>query len=252
MCDNNDGIANLPYIFMAKLHQFFQSLALFSLNSSNTNKVEINNLSLKTKQISAAAKLVTKFVKKMVKHKDNNLVPKEIPPFMKSSFVKKSSRNITIAPSADLKTGVNQPTVPDKGGKRKSDATNPGSKKKKRETYDKSLKMGLFHVKKGTPVAKALPDKSKLKDSEGICMDFCAHERKRNFPHQICKNGKYYTNWKNVPNEDKLVLLSHMDSTGLLWFDKETMKKHKIKIAPKYDYLLGNAMGPKTKPAKSM
>jgi hypothetical protein len=111
--------------------------------------------------------------------------------------------------------------------------------------------MGLFHVKKGTPVAKALLNKSKLKDSKGICMDFCAHEMKCNFPHQICKNGKHYMNWKNVPDKDKLVLLSHMDSTGLLWFDEETMKKHKIKIAPKYAYLLGNATGPKTTPAKS-
>jgi hypothetical protein len=71
-------------------------------------------------------------------------------------------------------------------------------------------------------------------------------------PHKICKNGKHYTNWKNVPNKDKLMLLSHMNSTGLLWFDEETMKKHKIEIAPKYAYLLGNATGPKTKPAMSM
>jgi hypothetical protein len=42
--------------------------------------------------------------------------------------------------------------------------------------------MGLFHVKKGTPVAKDLPNKSKLKDSKGICMNFCAHEMKCNFP----------------------------------------------------------------------
>ncbi len=215
MRDNNDGIEHLPYVFMAKLHQLFQIFALFSQNLINTNKVEINNSSLKTKQISAVVKLVTKFVKKMVKHAEDNMVPKEIPPFAKSFFVEKNSRNITIAPSADLKTGVNQPAVPDKGGKGKSDATNPGSKKKKRETSDKSLKMGLFHVKKGTPVAKALPDKSKFKDSKGICMDFCAQERKCNFPHQICKNGKHYTKWKNVPDKDKLVLLSHMDSTGL-------------------------------------
>jgi hypothetical protein len=87
---------------------FFQSLALFSRNSINTNKVEVNDSSLKTKQISAAMKLVHKFVKKVVEHADNNLVPKEIPPFAKSFFVEKSSGNITIAPSADLKTGVNQ------------------------------------------------------------------------------------------------------------------------------------------------
>jgi hypothetical protein len=64
MRNNNDGIAHLPYTFMAKLHQFFRSLASFFQNSINTNKVEINNLSLKMKQISAVVKLVTKFAKK--------------------------------------------------------------------------------------------------------------------------------------------------------------------------------------------
>ena len=112
--------------------------------------------------------------------------------------------------------------------------------------------MGLFHVKKGTPVAKALPDKSTLKGGEGICMDFCAHERKCNYPHQICRNGNHYTNWKNVPDKDKPVILLHMDSTGLLWFDEGTMKKHNNEIAPEYAYLLRDAAGPKPKPARSM
>ncbi len=64
-------------------------------------------------------------------------------------------------------------------------------------------------------------------------------------------NRKHYTNWKNVPSEDKIVLLSHMNDTSLLWFDKETMKKHKINIAPKYFHLLGDATGPNLKSAKS-
>jgi hypothetical protein len=153
------------------------------------------------KQITAAVKLVTKFVKIMVEHAESNSVPKKIPPFSKSIFVEQNSRNITIAPSVDPKTGATWPAVPDEGGKRKSDATKPGAKRKKRETSNKSLKMGLFHVKKGTPVANTLPNKTKLKDGEGICMDFCAHKRKCNFPHQICKNGKHYTNWKKCPQQ---------------------------------------------------
>jgi hypothetical protein len=42
-----------------------------------------------------------------------------------------------------------------------------------------------------------------------------------------------------------------MNETGLLWFDEETMKKHKIDIASKYSHLLGDATGPKSKPAAS-
>jgi hypothetical protein len=40
--------------------------------------------------------------------------------------------------------------------------------------------MGLFHVKKGTPASKALPNKSTLKNRVSICMDFCCHEKKCN------------------------------------------------------------------------
>jgi hypothetical protein len=64
--------------------------------------------------------------------------------------------------------------------------------------------MGIVHVKKGTPISKALPDKSKVKDSASVCLDFCCHERKCKYPHQLCTNGKHYTNWKNAPDEDKL------------------------------------------------
>jgi hypothetical protein len=86
-----------------------------------------------------------------------------------------------------------------------------------------------------------------LKDGAGICLDFCSQEKKCNFPHQLCKNGNHYTNWKNMPNEDKLVLLKHMDSTGLRWLDAATFEKHKIAVPPKYAHLLGDATGPKQK-----
>ncbi len=104
MRKNSDNIAHLSFVLMGKIHKFFQSLALFSQNLINTNKVELNNSSLNTKQIEAAVKLVTKFIKKMDEHADNNSVPKEIPPFAKSFFVEQGSGTITIAPSADLGT----------------------------------------------------------------------------------------------------------------------------------------------------
>ena len=132
--------------------------------------------------------------------------------------------------------------------KRKFNGNEPGGKKKTRKEFsDKSLKMGLFHVKPGTPAAKALPPKEKLKDE--ICLDFCFHGRKCNFPHQLCKHGKHYTNWKNVPEEDKPILLSHMKDTGLMWLDAETFVKHKTNqmIPSEFEHLLGDEAGPKQK-----
>jgi hypothetical protein len=109
--------------------------------------------------------------------------------------------------------------------------------------------MGLFHIKKGTPVAKALPEKGKLKDE--ICLDFCSHKKKCNYPHQLCKHGKHYTNWKNVPEEDKPTLLYHMSERGPMWLDAKTFDKHKQTqaILSEFAHLLGNATSPKPKGA---
>jgi hypothetical protein len=108
--------------------------------------------------------------------------------------------------------------------------------------------MGLFHMKKGTPASKALPEKSTLK--EGVCLDFCCHERKCNYNHLLCKNGKHYTNWKNLPEEDRPILLMHMAKSGLMWLDADTFKKHENIIAPKFAHLLGDATSPKKIPAE--
>ncbi len=84
-----------------------------------------------------------------------------------------------------------------------------------------------------------------------MCVDFCMHEKKCNFPHMLCKNGKHYTTWKNIPNKDKTMLLKHMNDTKNMWLDTETFQKHKVTIAPKFTYLLGDALGLKQKESKS-
>ncbi len=81
MHNNKDAIAHLPMVFIGKLHQFSQHLASFSQNSINTKKVEIGNLVLKIKHITINVKLAAKFINRMVKNIDDNLVPKEIPAF---------------------------------------------------------------------------------------------------------------------------------------------------------------------------
>ena len=253
MRENSDSIAHVPFVLMGKLHQCFQHLASFSQNSINTNKVELNDDTLDVKQVAVAVKLISKFFKKMTEHIEDSSVPKDIPPFARTFFVEQAGNVTAVVPSlvpTEQNTAAKTPAAGTEGGKRKSEGgdTQP---RKKRETSDKSLAMGIFHVKKGTPVSKALPDKAKLKDGASICLDFCCHERKCKYPHALCKNGKHYTNWKNVPDDDKAVLLSHMNETGLLWFDEETMKKHKVDFASEYSHLLGDATGPKPKPAAS-
>jgi hypothetical protein len=87
MGNNKDAITHLPMIFMGKLHQFFQHLDSFSPNSINTNKIEISNSTLEIKHITIGLKLAAKFINKIVKHINDNLVPKEISAFAKDLFV---------------------------------------------------------------------------------------------------------------------------------------------------------------------
>jgi hypothetical protein len=65
----------------------------------------------------------------------------------------------------------------------------------------------------------------------------------------LCKHGENYTTWKNIPNEDKLVLLKHMSELKNMWLDTETFSKHKIMLVPKFTHLLGDASDPKGKEA---
>jgi len=162
---------------MSKIHQFFMHLASFSQNLINTNKIETGNDKFETRSVSVAVKLASNFFAKMQEHIDDNSIPKDVPAFAKSFFVEARGGFVPAPPAAEAaKPAANQPTDANGGGKRKGNGEaeqQAEGQKKKRNTSDKSLKMGLFHLKKGTPASKALPEKSTLKD--GICLDFCCH-----------------------------------------------------------------------------
>jgi hypothetical protein len=248
MGNNKVAIAHLLMVFMGKIHQVFQLLASFSQNSINTNKVELGDTDQETKQMTSAVKFALKFIFKMFDHIEENSVPKHIPVFAKSLFIKSPTVGPVNKPRTDdyTKRSVNQiSTAATKGGRRNE----PGVKKPKRDFFDRSLKMGLFHIKKGTPVNKAFPDSTKLKDGAGIYLDFNSHGHKCPFPHQLCKSGKHFTNWMHVPDDNKPTILKHMDNTGLAWLDAETFKKHNTSIPPKFAHLIGDANDPKKKGA---
>ena len=238
-------------VFMSKIHQFFVHLASFSQNSINTNKIETSDNKFEAKQVSTAVKLASKFFSKMQKHVEDNSIHKDVPAFAKSFFVEAAGGGFVPKPLAveAKKTATNQPAA-NVGGKckRNNKAEQQAGQKKQRNTSNKSLKMGIFHMRKGSPASKALPKKSKLKD--GICLDFCCHERKCNFNHLLCTNGKHYTNWKNIPEENRPILLKHMEKTGLMWLDAETFKRHENVIAPEFAHLLGEVTGVKQKAAE--
>jgi hypothetical protein len=226
-------------------------LASCSQNLINTNKIKVGDHKFETKMVSTAVKLASKFFSKMQEHVNDNSIPKDVPAFARSIFIDATGGGFVHAPTVDepkIPATTTEPAKANPNGKRKPNGKeHDGKKKPRKEFSNKSLKMGIFHVKNGTPASKALPDESTLKDRASICLDFCSHERKCNFTHLLCKNGKHYSNWKNVPDNNKLTLLKHMSTTGLMWLDAKTFMKHNILIAPEFAHLLGNATGPKPK-----
>jgi hypothetical protein len=176
-------------------------LASFSQNSINTNKIELGDNNFDTKMVVTPIRLASKFFSKMQEHINDNSFPKEVPAFAQGFFANAAggwggvvhAPPVTKQPPANTST---QPAKADPNGKRKPNGEEQegGKKKPGKEFSDKSLKMCLFHIKKETPAAKALPDTSTLKDRASICLDFCCHERKCNFTHLLCKNSKHYIN----------------------------------------------------------
>jgi hypothetical protein len=254
---NAPSLVHLPMFFMGKLHQFFQNLASFSQNSINTNKVEhgitTSALGLDSKNIAIAVKLGSKFLKKMAEHIKDDTVPKEVPSFARSLFTETSTIPLLLANTNGVVATVPAiaPATESEGGKKK-EGKQSRRKKQKREggPSNKSLQMGLFHTKIGISAGAAHPKKGKLKDE--ICLDFCSHTRKCSKPHQVCTNGKHYTHWNRIPDEDKALILAHCDSTGKMWLDAETFKKHEIVIPPEFAHLLSDASGPKPKARTSL
>ncbi len=138
---------------LCKVHQVFMHLASFFQNSINANKIELGEYNFDTKTVVTAIKLASKFFSKMQKHIDNNSVPKDVQTFARGFFVDATEGGFVHTPAIDEQppaTKSTQPAEPNPNGKRKPNGEEQeGSKKKPRKEFsDKSLMMGLFHIKK--------------------------------------------------------------------------------------------------------
>jgi hypothetical protein len=87
-------------VFMSKIHQFFQHLANFSQNSLNN---------------------------KIIKQVEDDLLPKDIPAFVKSLFVKQTAGGIiTLTTTNTNAKNQEGAAVSGEGNKHKSDGNEPG------------------------------------------------------------------------------------------------------------------------------
>ncbi len=244
--DNEESLAHLPMVFTGKLHQVFQHLASFSQNSINTNKVKLNTTNFNKKHLASAVKIASKFIKKIKEHIDENSIPKEIPTFARSLFTAKpdgSFKMLTTTPAISTTANGNlTETNLNESGKRKAEGDDSSSKeKKKKRAMRRAYKWASSTSRRAPLYPKLTPTRVNYGSS---LHGFLFTNQKCAKLHQLCQNSKPHTQWKCMPDEDKTALLKHMDKTGLLRLDKETLKKHKVIIAPKYTHLLGDANGP--------
>jgi hypothetical protein len=50
-----------------------------------------------------------------------------------------------------------------------------------------------------------------------------------------------------LEKEDQDAIFKHANKTSNIWLDEATLKNHKAEITPKYQYLMGDVLGPKPK-----
>ncbi len=109
--DNKNCIMHLPMVFMEKIHQFFQLLANFLQNSVNTNKVKVGDSVFETKIVKTGVKLGAKFINIMIKHVEDNSIPKDIPAFAKNLFIKQTAGGAITLATAKSNATRNQEVV---------------------------------------------------------------------------------------------------------------------------------------------
>ncbi len=99
---------------------------------------------LDIKSVSIVVKLASKFWKKMMEHIDDDTVPKKLPSFAHFLFVKQADGGFTTALTATSPAEFSASILTEAKGKK---AGGEPSKKKQKCVSDKSLKMGIFHMK---------------------------------------------------------------------------------------------------------
>ena len=252
--NNKKSLEHLHFNFMQKLHQVFTKLASFSSNSKNTHAVKHNveRPELHLKDINSAIKLASTFFEKMQENIDNETTTGlDLPAFA----------NVLTAPPLAAKRSQH-PNVGDETTNHRNhqdyrgnqgndqdfrsnqDFDNGGNKQAKKERPPRT-NLGLFHAKPGSeqglfPRLKGKPP----------CNKFCVQGKTCDKLRQICKYA-HVASWKAFEKDDQEAILVHADKTGNIWLDEATFKNQKVEIPQKYQYLLGDASGPKPKSTNS-
>jgi hypothetical protein len=248
--NNKRSLEHLHFNFMQKLHQVFTKLASFSSNSKNTHAVKHNveRPELHLKDINSAIKLASTFFEKMQENIDNETTTGlDVPAFA----------NVLTAPPLAAKRSQHPSNVGDETTNHRNhdyrgnqgndqdfrsnqDFDSGGNKRTKKERLPRT-NLGLFHAKPGSeqglfPRLKGKPP----------CNKFCVQGKTCDKLRQICKFA-HVASWKAFEKDDQEAILVHADKTGNIWFDEATFKNQKVEIPQKYQYLLGDANGPKPK-----
>ncbi len=186
------------------------------------------------KILSSAIKYASLFLSKMEDYVVEDSVPSNVPSFAQGIIVSMKLAGTAAAKPVALGAGTRT-----KPAKNKPDKKMQKNNTKKNTNF---MKLGLFHAKEGVKDGDVFPRTLK----QPLCSKSCLQGKAYDKPKQGSKFSHAVT-WKSIKEEDQKELLKHCNATNNLWFDKETMKKHKSELPKEYVHLLSDTSGLKPK-----
>ena len=139
-------------VFMAKVHQFFQHLALFSQNPINTNKIEMGDNTFDIKNVSTVVRLASKFFNKMQEHVEDNSIPKDVSAFAKSFFTDTMGGGFVLhqqVTKQKKQPPFNKQVVTVKGSVSQTAKSSKGRKSLEKSSLIRALRWASFMSRRG-------------------------------------------------------------------------------------------------------
>lgn len=237
----------LPFIFLNMFQHVFGRMMVFASNTLNVQTLEggDDGSNLKPDIPRECVEHIARFFKKMEEYVADQTIPKDAPVWYNSSVVEAPA---SAAPPTTPARPTQQANVVESA---KSPSTSPAKKKSKglKPTAKADQeKLGLFYAKEGTNITDHFPPG--LEMDKQPCFFFCMKGKKCNKSRVECPRA-HLAAWKDFGTDatrerNQAKILAHFKEKKSAWFCAETMTRHKATLPSEYQFLLGDASGPKS------
>lgn len=239
---------HLPFVFLNMLQHVLGRMMVFAQHTINIQTIDRGDdgSNLKSDIACECGEHIVRFFNKMDEHIADATVPKDAPIWYNSNLVEAPASGITAA------TPARQTQQGKAAEASKSPSASPAKKKSKglKPTGKADQeKLGLFIAKDGANITEFFPPGLEMEKQP--CAFFCVKGKKCNKSRIECPRA-HLASWKEFGTNDAIrernqaKVLAHFKDKKLVWFCAETMSRHKATLPDEYQFLLGDASGPKS------